>query len=99
MTAVGRSATPGRLLDQDPVQSVVVAVVDSIRLRHDRQTGWPGQGVDASDLEFLLHDSGNTRTSRSVLLQHNPWSAVLEKPHGVVYHDPIQVLQTGDSTV
>ena len=44
--------------------------------------------------------TGNTRTSRSVLQQHNPWSAVLEKTRrGRVYHDPIQVLQTGDSTV
>ena len=50
------------------------------------QANCPGQGkvFDVSDLEFILHDSGNTRTSRSVLQQHNPWSAVLEKKPGAV---------------
>ena len=36
-----------------------------------RANGWPGQGVDVSDLGFILHDYGDTRTD-TVLHQHNP---------------------------
>ena len=48
---------------------VVIAVVDvSTHLRHFqnwrwiRRNGWPGQGVEVSDVEFILPDTGNVRT-------------------------------------
>lgn len=46
---------------------VVIAVV-STHLRHFqnwrwiRRNGWPGQGVEVSDMEFILPDTGNVRT-------------------------------------
>lgn len=67
MTAVGRSATPGRLLDQDPVQSVVgavVAVVDvSTRPRHVTRGALTGR---VGHKHFQSSGSDETTNCRAV---------------------------------
>ena len=95
---MGCSAIPGRLFDEDRVQSAVGAVLavvdvpDMFSKSQIRGNGWPGQSVDVSDLEFILHDSGNIRMG-TVLLYHDPWSMVLHRRHAVVPRDLIPVLQ------
>ena len=71
---------------------------DTLSCWQIRWNGWPEQGVDVSDQEFILRDSGNLR-SGTVLLQHSPWSMVLHKRRDVVPHDLIPVSQAGDSTL
>ena len=61
-----------------------------------RESGWRGQAVNVSDLEFIMHDSGNMRMG-TVLLQHkSPIHGAKQLLQCGSLQSP--VLQAGDST-